>query len=113
MKKLAISYYYSIFDGISGIRIHDSGKEAVEEIESASKSIFRLTRRGKKHLIIPSKGQVTIGYGITRSLLARFLTTNEVEIYKKYGEQTCYTDKNNVVELCAPDQKNNEVNSNG
>lgn len=87
--KMAISYYWELMsDGISDIKIHNSGIAAVEQIERDAKHYFQMPVISKKKLRLTKNGAVTIGFGF-RYLRARFLDDDEIAIYKKYGDETC------------------------
>lgn len=90
--KLAISYYYDVMRGCSGLAIHQSGKKAVEEIERAADVNFNMPVVKKKKLRLTKGHAVTIGYAM-RYFVARFLDDEEVEIYKKYKDNSMFSQK--------------------
>lgn len=101
MKKLAISYYFDMRQPLpySGIRIHQSGKEAMEQIVKDAKSIFKMPVIYKAKLKVP----FTIGFAF-RYLGVRFLEPYEVALYKSFGDKVGFNQKNG--QLC--ELKNND-----
>lgn len=82
MKK-AITYYYS-FAGYSGIKFHDTGKQAVETILKDQKVVFSRPIIKKDNMKLTHKNQVTIGFPF-RQLVARFLDDEELGVIKNVG----------------------------
>lgn len=91
MAKMAITYYFNLMGNpeYSNFQVHKSGKAAVETIISDSKYLFQMPVIFKHKPSIPSKGRFTIGFPF-RQLVARFLTDDEAETYKRYGDKTIF-----------------------
>lgn len=90
--KLAVSYYYDMLRGCSGIVVHKSGKEAVEEVERAADANFNMPVIKKNKLRLTKNNSVTIGYAM-RYFEARFLDDEEVKIYNKYKDESIFSQK--------------------
>lgn len=101
--KLAISYYWSMSGELTGVQIHQSGVEAVEEIQNAAGQLFNMPYIKKNRMRLTKGHSVSIGYG-HRGLVARFLEDDEVALYKKWGDK-CKI-KVATRHLCEPDEVN-------
>lgn len=107
MKK-AITYYHDVMrDSYSGIKFHDTGKQAVETILKDQKKVFNLPSVQKGTLNLTRKNQVTIGFPF-RKLVARFLDETEISIIKKIGLENIWFDYEKGKVINNPDfNKNN------
>lgn len=89
MRKLAITYYYNMMGNpsISCVDIHSSGKEATEFLVKECSRYFHPKPIWKTKPRLSKDGIVTAGFP-HRKMIARFLNEQEVEVYKKYGEES-------------------------
>ena len=101
MKKMALTYEYNWMQGYSfaNIRIFDSGKEALIHQNKVAPTMFAGGANITKNNSIPSHGERKIGIGF-RGIGARYLDQDEIDIYKKYGDETVCNQKN--CKLVAP-----------
>lgn len=91
MKK-AITYYHDIMNGsYSGIKFHDTGKQAVETILKDQKLVFSSPIVKKDNMKLTHKNQVTIGYPF-RKLVARFLDDEELKVIENVGLENVWFD---------------------
>ena len=98
----AITYYFSLFSEsrYSGLRLHETGEDAVKTIKRDSKSLFQFPYIAKDNMKLKKGKVVTIGFP-TRRLIARYLTDEEISLYEKYGRDCLFDHK--TQELCAPE----------
>ncbi|RQW65687.1 hypothetical protein DUK53_14950 [Listeria sp. SHR_NRA_18] len=103
MKKMAMTYFYDIMrpPQMFDINIHESGTKAIAFFKENCQKYFHQPVQLRANLSIPTVGQVTIGVGL-RQMVARFLTEEEAEIYKVYGEKSLINFK--TMELEAPEE---------
>lgn len=99
MTMKAISYYYDLMadNGYSGIKLHKTGKAALECIKEDSKSLFQMPVRWKnKNIAVTRRSPVTIGF-YHRKLVARFLDEDELKVIEEHGDDFWWDYKNGRV----------------
>ena len=105
MKKMALTYEYNWMQGYSFVNIHvfSSGKEALKYQNEIAPTMFARGANTRKNNTIPPHGERQVGIGF-RGINARYLEPDEIEIYKKFGDNTVCDQKNN--KLIAPKEGN-------
>ncbi len=104
MKKMALTYEYNWMQGYSfaNIRIFDSGKEALIYQNKVAPALFARGADTTKNNSIPPHRERKIGIGF-RGIGARYLDHDEIDIYKKYGDETVCDQKK--CKLIAPKEE--------
>lgn len=89
MGKLAITYYYDMMNNplISDVDIHSSGKEGTEFLVRECGKYFSSKPIWKNKPKLTKDGAVTAGFP-HRKMVARFLNEQEVEVYRKHGDES-------------------------
>lgn len=100
--KKAISYYFQLMseNRFYNFEFHETGVDAVKEIQREAKSSFELPYIKKDSMKLTRKNVVTIGFG-HRHWKARFLTDDELKVIEKYGNDCLFDLENECV--CPPD----------
>ena len=94
-KKLAITYYRDIMRGIvADIDIHSSGKEALNYFMKNADKYFSTPTvwKNKRPESIPTGKSISVGMGF-RFYICRFLSEEESNLYKKYGDECLFDPK--------------------
>lgn len=101
---MALTYEYNWMQGYSfaNIRIFDSGKEALIYQNKVAPALFARGADTTKNNSIPPHGERKIGIGF-RGIGARYLDHDEIDIYKKYADETVCDQKK--CKLIAPKEE--------
>ncbi|EAC4628477.1 hypothetical protein HN39_01970 [Listeria monocytogenes] len=86
MSKLAITYYYTMMGGrMCDIEVHSSGKKALEHLEKIAHHYFQMPVIKKSQLKLSKNAGCRIGFPF-RYVVARFLSSEEVVLWRTHGE---------------------------
>lgn len=85
MGKLAITYYRDLMRGISDVRIHKSGKVAIDHFKLNVGKYFTQPVIFKSEPRIAKDKTYCVHVGF-RSYNVRFLDDDEVAVYQQYGD---------------------------